>query len=509
LAYILVFHQNVNCRTFFQLLQNYILMGTTNSSNHFQCNVSNSGLPLLHFWEHTVGSCHATMALRADWQKQLTRCKKELGFKHVRFHGLLSDDMGTLVCEIEQDVYSFFNIDQIFDFLLSINMRPFVELSFMPTSLSSGNDNVFKYKGNITPPKNYDAWALLITKLVQHWIARYGLAEVSQWFFEVWNEPNLDAFWKGTQADYFKLYAFTAKAIKAISQNLKVGGPATAKNEWIDEFLEFCKKNDVPADFISTHHYPTDAFGQPGDDTITQLSKSKRSILLDQVREVKRQSQDKPVYYTEWNISSNPFDNLHDEPYAAAYIVKTVMEAHGLLEAYSFWTFSDIFEENYFSSVPFHGGFGLMNIYGIPKPSYRAFELLHNLGDELLTVEGLHDTVDVWVSRDKEKIKILISNGTLPRHSINTENVTISLSGLNKIRSAYEERIDENSANSRQTWENIGKPEPLTNKMVEQLEMESVLIKKQIGFNLKNNSIDIETTLLPNSVTCITLVLEH
>jgi xylan 1,4-beta-xylosidase len=208
----------------------------------------------------------------------------------VRFHGLLSDDMGTLVNEENALVYSFFNVDQICDFLLSIGMRPFMELSFMPESLALGSDTVFHYKGNVTAPRDYDDWETLIKKLVEHWVQRYGLPEVSQWFFEVWNEPNLDAFWKKPQADYFKLYHRTANVIKNVDKSLQVGGPATADNAWITEFINYCDKNDIPADFISTHHYPTDAFGKPGDDTISQLSKSKRSALQKEAKKVKKTS---------------------------------------------------------------------------------------------------------------------------------------------------------------------------------------------------------------------------
>jgi xylan 1,4-beta-xylosidase len=89
--------------------------------------------------------------LRADWQAQLKRCREELGFQHVRFHGLLSDDVGTVVRHQNRLIYSFFNADQIIDFLLSIDMRPFVELSFMPTALASGSRTVFHYRGNVTP----------------------------------------------------------------------------------------------------------------------------------------------------------------------------------------------------------------------------------------------------------------------------------------------------------------------------------------------------------------------
>ena len=221
---------------------------------HFRCGFSDARTPLRHSWEHTVGSGHAPMALRADWQAQLRRCHDELGFRHVRFHGWLSDDMGTLIRHSDTLLYSFFNADQILDFLISIGMRPFVELSFMPTALASGSSTVFRYGANVTPPRDYTQWAALVRKLVTQWVARYGAEEVRTWFFEVWNEPNLKAFWTGTRQDYFKLYRYTAEAIKDVDQHLRVGGPATAKNEWVEEFLDDCERNKLPVDFVSTHH---------------------------------------------------------------------------------------------------------------------------------------------------------------------------------------------------------------------------------------------------------------
>ena len=194
----------------------------------FTSRLSAAAAPLQHAWEHTIGSSRAVLALRADWQEQLQRCHDELGFRYVRFHGLLDDDMGTLISHQDKPLYSFFNADRIWDFLLSIGMRPFVELGFMPEMLASGPETVFHFRGNVTPPADYDAWGRLIRKLVGHWVERYGIAEVSQWFFEVWNEPNLPVFWTGTQDDYFKLYGHTAQAIKTVDASLRVGGPATA-----------------------------------------------------------------------------------------------------------------------------------------------------------------------------------------------------------------------------------------------------------------------------------------
>ena len=413
--------------------------------------------------------------------------------------------MGTMVNENGQNLYSFFNTDQILDFLLSIGMRPFVELSFMPLTLSSGSDTVFHYRGNVTPPKDYTVWEALIHDLVQHWVDRYGLPEVSQWFFEIWNEPNLKAFWTGSQADYFKLYTHAVQGIKKVNDSLQVGGPATADNQWISDFLQYCIENKVPADFISTHHYPTDAFGKPGDDTIAQLAKSRRSVLREEVAATKSQAMGKPVYYTEWSTSSNPFDELHDLPYAAAFITKTVMEAQGYVLGYSYWTFSDIFEENYFPSDPFHGGFGLMTIYGIPKPAYRAYELLHRLGVSKLPVQGQHETVDVWIMEKDGNIQILVTNSALPRHPVKTEIVTILLHMERTIKTTYIERIDDTHANATQAWIDMGRPKTLLPDQVRTLEAASALFKEPMDIGIGDHSVSVDVSIPPQGVTFITL----
>ena len=471
----------------------------------FKCNFLQTPKPFPHFWEHTVGSGHALLALRADWQAQMLRCHEELGFQHVRFHALLSDDVGTLVCAEEKLVYSFFNADRIIDFLLSIGMRPFVELSFMPETLSSGNATVFHYRANVTPPRDYEKWAILIQKLVAHWVERYGIAQVRGWFFEVWNEPNLKAFWPTSQKNYFKLYRYTVNAIKSVDGLLKVGGPATANNQWIPEFLSFCKKNSLSVDFVSTHHYPTDAFGKPGADTETQLQNMPTGIMKKQARAARAESGDLPLYYTEWNISSNPRDPLHDGPFAAAFITKIIMEARGLVQGYSFWTFSDIFEENYFPSVPFHGGFGLLNLYGIAKPAYRAFQLLHRSGTELLEFDGTHATVDAWVIRKNDAATIIMTNLAMPRHAIQSELVNLRLSGAPTPRIAWIERIDEEHANPRRLWQNMGEPEYLSALQVQQLETASILRTESQPWTYKEGNVDLCVPLPPQSIAAITI----
>ena len=473
----------------------------------FASRLSTKASPLPHFWEHTVGSGHAPLALRADYQKQLRQCREELGFRHVRFHDLLSDDMGTLMDENNQLIHSFFNADQICDFLLSIGMKPFVELSFMPTTLASGSKTVFHYAANVTPPKNYAKWAELISSLVQHWVQRYGLEEVKTWFFEVWNEPNLKAFWTGTQADYFKLYQVTAKAIKAVDKQLQVGGPATAKNAWIKEFLDFCAKKNVPVDFVSTHHYPTDALGTVGQDTTTQLAKSKPSILRDWARLTHRKARGKPLYYTEWSSSSNPRDPLHDESYAATVIIKTMMEARGLVKGYSYWTFSDIFEENYMPACAFQGGFGLLTMQGVAKPAYRAFELLHRLGVEELPVKGKHQTVNVWVVRSSDFVTVLLINHALPRHPIKTETVHIELTDLAKPENVYIERIDDDHANPKRLWIEMGQPALPQPREVEQLHASSKLMREPLKWNYQGHALRLKISMPAHAIAAVTVQL--
>lgn len=433
------------------------------------CDLGQPGRTFPHFWEHTVGSGHAALALRADWQAQIRRCRRELGIRYVRFHAVLSDEMGTVVCENGRLFYSFFNVDQVFDFLLSIGIRPFVELSFMPKALSSGSKTVFSYRGNVTPPKSHGAWTELIRRLATHWVRRYGKREVRKWFFEVWNEPNLKAFWTGSQNEYFEFYRSTATALKRVDPLLRVGGPATAKNAWIPAFLEFCSRSKTPVDFVTTHHYPTDALGKPGANTRAQLRHTPPNVMRTDVERVRAQAGDLPVYYTEWNISSNPRDSLHDEPFAASYAVKILLSnVASAVDGYSFWTFSDIFNENYFPSVPFHGGFGLLNLYGIPKPVYRAFELLHRLGRQSLDISGARSTVQGWAFRKGKAVTVMLINHAMPGRRIRKEHVVLRFVGRQVPIRAYRESIDQDHANPRALWESMEKPEYLTSQQMQQ-----------------------------------------
>ena len=471
----------------------------------FVVDLASRPTPLPHTWEHTVGSCHAPLGLRADWQEQLRRAHEELGFRHVRFHGILSDDMGTLVRQDEGLIHSFHNIDVVYDALIDMGVRPFVELSFMPSAIASGERTVFRYGANVTPPGRPPYWRALIRRLAEHWVERYGTTEVRRWYFEVWNEPNLKDFWDGTRRDYFDLYSATARILVEADPDLRVGGPATAQNAWIPEFLEFCSAEKVPVNFVTTHHYPTDVVGGPGDDTEASLAKVPRGTLRTQAVKARREAGDTELYYTEWNTSADQRDALHDQPWAAAFVAKTVLDVCDLVDGYAFWTFSDIFEEKYFPSLPFHGGFGLLTIHGVPKPTYRAFELLHDLGDERYAVEGDHETVDVWAVRRRRSLTVLLTNHAMPRQPIRRETVRIEVRGGRVPGRAVIKRIDEENSNPVAAWRAMGAPEYPSRRQVKELVEASEVRAEGVAVEREDGRVALTIELPPHAVAAITI----
>ena len=371
--------------------------------------------PHNQFFREVVGAGRAAEGLRADWQRDLALVRRECGFKYIRFHGLLQDELGVYSEDRQgRPLYNFQYVDSIYDAILNIGMKPFVELSFMPQALSSGPKTVFWWKGHITPPKDYDKWQQLIQALVQHWTSRYGAAEVKQWYFEVWNEPNLDIFWSGDQAEYFKLYAVTARAIKSVSPDYRVGGPATAGHAWIPETIGFAVKNLVALDFISTHDYGVKGIGFDEGGQQLQLIIDPGAIIGG-VRSVRAQITTSPMprlplHYTEWSTSYSPRDPVHDSYLSAPYILSKLKGTEGYADSMSYWTFTDIFEENGPVPSPFHGGFGLVNFQGLRKSAFYAYQFLNRLGDR----EIASSDSDSWACRDARGAQLLFWNYTPP-----------------------------------------------------------------------------------------------
>lgn len=337
-----------------------------------------------------IGAGRANEGLRADWQQQLATVQREIGFDYIRMHGLLHDDMGVYSEDAKGNPqYNFQYVDALYDALLAMKIKPFVELTFMPSRLASGTATVFWWKGNITPPKDPAKWSALIRALIAHWRERYGDAEIRTWYYEVWNEPDLkNGFFTGDLPDYLALYKTTAEAIKAECAECRVGGPASAiPYKFEEEFVKYVAANHVPADFVATHAYGvTQGFLDKDNTDGTVLDPSPDSVSgrMQHSRELieKGPLPKLELHFTEWSSAYTPTDYMHDQYHQASFILDKVRRATPYVDSLSYWTFTDIFEEGGPRTTPFHGGFGLMNYQGIRKPAYYAFQYLSRLGKQ-------------------------------------------------------------------------------------------------------------------------------
>jgi len=389
------------------------------TSRHIELDVTQATKPLDHFYDLSVGSDFPGTLIRDDSQVQLKTAVDELGFRYIRFHAIFHDVLGTVRIENGKNVYDWTKIDQLYDDLLARRIRPFVELGFTPKALATSENSIFYWHGNTSHPVP-SGWKDLVDNFIRHLEQRYGAAEVRTWFFEVWNEPNLSGFWEGAdQKAYFELYDLTSNTIKAIDPKLRVGGPATAGAGWVPEFLDHVAQSGAAVDFVTTHTYGVDGgFLDEDGKEDTKLSASPDAIVGD-VRRVRQEIKaskfpDLPLYFTEWSTSYTPRDLVHDSYISAPYILSKLKACQGLVEGMSYWTYSDLFEEPGPPPTPFHGGFGLLNREGLPKPSYFSYKYLHALeGNEIPVVDS-----NAFAAVEKDRVSAVIWDLQQPEQKV-------------------------------------------------------------------------------------------
>lgn len=482
------------------------------------------GIKLEHYWSKCVGAGRANEGLRAGWLEQLKMVKEYCGFEYCRFHGIFHDDMCVYKEVNGKAVYNWQYIDELFDRMLEIGVKPFVELGFMPADLSSSDSLLqFWWKAHVAPPKDYHKWALLVGKFIEHCISRYGIDEVASWYFEVWNEPDLHGFWLGTKSEYFELYKVSANAIKAINSRLRVGGPSTSNfvpderfdgevedktkhktftvkdintldwhGVWIEDFLAYCSKEKLPIDFISTHPYPTDWALDPmtgkGGGRVRNVTATKEDLLWLRKTISESNYPNVEIHCTEWSSSPSSRDSIHDSLQAATYVIKANIEGIGFVDSLSYWTFTDIFEEKGGGDTIWHGGFGMINFQGIVKPTYHAYRMLHALGDELLYREE-----GIIVTRHSKTRKIVALLYHYPSEIKNVvegdvktglnsgvpQKFVFNIKGITESSVFSIEVLDRNNGFAYSKWQEIGSPEPPTREQVKQLKSAAFATKKE------------------------------
>ena len=448
--------------------------------------------PFPHFWEQMFGSGRAILTLRESYRSDLRAVKQITDFRYVRFHAIFHDEVGVYnEDEHGNPVYNFAYVDEIYDGLLKYGVRPLVEISFMPKKLAFNPDALhpFWYKQNVSPPKSLERWDDLITAFARHLIDRYGEHELAQWYFEVWNEPNID-FWEGIprQKSYFTLYEHTARSLKRVSPQLRVGGPATAAAAWVDDFLKYDTENKVPIDFVSTHGY--------ADDTVEDLFGTKENIPMDDrvcraVAKVRKQIQSSafprlPLLWTEWNVPG--MKQARDTAYVGPALANTVRECDGMVDALSFWTFSDVFEEGGPIPKPFEGHFGLRAKGGINKPSYYSFGLLHSLGEQRMA----NSNSNVIVTKRKDgTLVIAVWNLVDPDKSGSIKKFRLIFDNVPRDTLVRVTRVDDNHGNTVAAYRALGSPIYPTEEQIRRLNAATELPAPS-RHHLEGNHLDLD-----------------
>ena len=457
--------------------------------------------PFPHFWEQMFGSGRAILALRESYRNDLRAVKQVTDFRYVRFHAILHDEVGAYnEDEHGNAVYNFAYVDQIYDGLLKDGVRPAVEISFMPKKLAFNPDALhpFWYKQNVSPPKSWDKWDGLMTELARHLVERYGEKEVSQWYFEVWNEPNID-FWNGIprERSYFELYDHTARDLKRVSPRLRVGGPATAAAAWVDDFLKHASEQHVPVDFVSSHGY--------ADDTVEDLFGTNEAIPMDDrvcraIGKVRKQIQSSsfsnlPLLWTEWNVPG--IKGARDTSYVGPALANTIRECDGMVDMMSFWTFSDVFEEGGPIPEPFEGHFGLRAEGGINKPSYYDFALLHRLGEQRFA----NSSSDVIATKRKDgTLAIAVWNLIDPDKRGSAKRIRLTIRGVRNDAAVEVSRVDDEHSNTLAAYKSLGSPRYPTEEQVEKMNAATALARPAEE-HLVSNHLDL--TLRPNALVLI------
>jgi xylan 1,4-beta-xylosidase len=427
--------------------------------------------PFPHYWERMFGSGRAILSLRESYRHDLREVKAATGFEYIRFHAILHDEVGLYDEDAAgKPVYNFSYVDQIYDGLLENHIRPFVEISFMPRKLAAQpSEHAFWYKPIVAPPKDMDKWADLVTHFAQHLIERYGIDEISNWYFEVWNEPNID-FWVGDPKEqtYYQLYDATARALKRVNSRLRVGGPATAQATWVDRFIQHTVESSVPVDFVSTHVYANDSsedvFGTHEAIPRTEMVCRAVRKVHDQVEASPRRNL--PIMWSEYNASYKNEPAVTDATFMGPWLADTIRQCDGLVSMLAYWAFSDVFEEQGVVKQPFYGGYGLIAEDGIPKPAFNAFKLLHRLGDQRIAVDSKSALA---TKRSDGALVMALWNEFLPEETGEEKQIKLVVKGMPGVQRAVMTRLDTNHGSVLNAYAAMGKPVTPTQAQIKEL----------------------------------------
>ena len=470
-----------------------------------------SGRPFKNNATYCVGTGRIGLALQKEYLEHLKIVQESIGFKYIRGHGIFSDDVGIYrEYEIDGEIHTFYNftyLDRIIDSYLELGIRPFLELGFMPEKLKSGEQTIFYWKGNVTPPTSYEKWAGLVKATLNHLIERYGREEVITWPVEVWNEPNI-GFWAGTMEEYFTLYEYSARAVKEVDPRIQVGGPVICGVEtekWLRAFFEFCIESGAPLDFVSRHCYTANQPTLRGHYIYHTLNEP--TYMIEELKETRAimadypQIADLPLHITEFNSSYVPVCPVHDTDFHAAYIARILSEAGEYADSYSYWTFSDVFEEQDVPKAVFHGGFGLVALNSIKKPTFYAFEFFSRAGKELLYRDD-----NLLVTRDEDRYVIIGWNWGEKKENDTAKSYKLKLPAISEEAILIKKEVGGAQGNPLRTWSNLGKPRTLNKEQLAVLQASAEPLQRDEKLVAENGSYELELNIAVNHLCMLEIL---
>lgn len=420
--------------------------------------------------------------------------RRELGARHVRAVGMFDDEM-RVFCpspasfmghEAKQPRTNWQTVDYVIDSLLDRGLQPVFTTSFVPSAMSSGPLTVFSTRAHTSPPRDWAQWEGLVRDSVAHAVERYSLEIVRQWYFEVWNEPNLSGwFWGGDQSDFHRLWATTHRAIKSVDASLRVGGPSSARAEWIDELLEFGRRHDCLPDYLITHIYNNDSATDhplaPFDPAAAIESNKSPNFALDIMRNLRAQLDRTgfkgELHWNEWGRSFQAVDHRREQPAEAAFIARLLAEGSQTADVFAYWCLSDIYDQVGYGREAFFGGYGLLNLQGLRKPAYHAFELLSKLGTERVALDG--DGTDsfcnaiVTTSPGRTAHVLVYAADEADEPQRQSIEVTVDVPADARPGRLY--RIDSIENNVLARWRELGQPAYLSRAQTRELADDNVL----------------------------------
>ena len=445
---------------------------------------SQPGTPFRHTWEGLVNIDQFRWLVRRDTQEHLKLAHDELGARHVRAVGMFDDEMRVLglspssfLDKARRPRLNWQVVDYVIDSLLDMGINPMFTTSFTPGSIASGNKTCFSTQSRVSPPRNWPEWADLVRQGVSHALDRYGEAVIRQWYFEVWNEPNLSGFWDGSQADFHQLWATTYRAIKDVNPDLRVGGPSAARAEWIADLIEFGQKNDCVPDYIVAHIYNNDSESKPlspFDGPQADLENKSPHFASGVIRGVRnlldQMGYSGEVHWNEWGRSWWPCYAERETAGEAAWIAKTMAEVSQSGDYFAYWCLSDIYDQVGYGAETFHGNYGMLNLQGLRKPAYHAFQLLSMLGTERLTLhaEGTTALCNAIATRSDRGQQVMV-------YADQAVDIQVCLPPNTQSPALRLYQITPEQNNIVRLWEQMGSPAYLHRDQLRDLQSRNIL----------------------------------